>query len=130
MNNLKTTFLLVLLTLLMIFIGGAIGGRGGMTIAFIMAMGMNFVSYWFSDKIVLTMYGAKEISQNEAPELYSTVNNLAARADIPMPKIYIMENPTPNAFATGRNPEHAAVCFANATRRLVDEKQQLPVKVT
>jgi len=123
MNNLKTTFLLVLLTLLMIFIGGAIGGRGGMTIAFIMAMGMNFVSYWFSDKIVLTMYGAKEISQNEAPELYSTVNNLAARANIPMPKIYIMENPTPNAFATGRNPEHAAVAVTTGILGILNREE-------
>ncbi|MFI5304826.1 MAG: zinc metalloprotease HtpX [Nitrospiria bacterium] len=113
MNNLKTTFLLVLLTLLMIFIGGAIVGRGGMTIAFIMAMGMNLVSYWFSDKIVLAMYGAKEVSQGEAPELYNTVSYLATRANIPMPKVYIMENPTPNAFATGRNPEHAAVAVTS-----------------
>jgi heat shock protein HtpX len=123
MNNLKTTFLLVLLTLLMIFVGGAIGGRGGMTIAFIMALGMNFVSYWFSDKIVLAMYGAKEVTQSEAPELYSTVSYLASRAGIPMPKVYIMENPAPNAFATGRNPEHAAVAVTTGILGLLNRDE-------
>jgi heat shock protein HtpX len=109
MNNLKTTFLLVLLTLLLIFAGNLIGGRGGAMIAFVLAMGMNFISYWFSDKIVLAMYRAKEVTENEAPALYTTVRMLVMRANLPMPKVYIMENPTPNAFATGRNPEHAAV---------------------
>jgi heat shock protein HtpX len=123
MNNVKTTFLLVLLTLLMIFIGGAIGGRGGMQIAFIMALGMNFVSYWFSDKIVLAMYGAKEVTQSEAPELYSTVSYLAGRANIPMPKIYIMDNPTPNAFATGRNPEHAAVAVTTGILGILNREE-------
>jgi len=113
MNNLKTTFLLVLLTLLMIAIGGAIGGRGGMTIAFVMAMAMNLITYWFSDKIVLSMYGAKEVTQGEAPELYNIVSYLASRASIPMPKIYMIDNPTPNAFATGRNPDHAAVAVTS-----------------
>jgi heat shock protein HtpX len=109
MNNLKTTFLLVLLTLLLIFVGNLIGGRGGAMIAFVMAMGINFISYWFSDKIVLAMYRAKEVSESEAPALYTTVRMLVTRANLPMPRVYIMENPTPNAFATGRNPEHAAV---------------------
>ncbi|MBI1818971.1 MAG: zinc metalloprotease HtpX [Nitrospirae bacterium] len=109
MNNLKTTFLLVLLTLLLIFAGNLIGGRGGAMIAFVIAMGMNFISYWFSDKIVLAMYRAKEVTENEAPALYTAVRMLVTRANLPMPKVYIMENPTPNAFATGRNPEHAAV---------------------
>lgn len=107
----------------MVFIGGAIGGRGGMMVAFIMAMGMNFVSYWFSDKIVLAMYGAKEVTQSEAPELYSTVSYLATRAEIPMPKIYMMDNPTPNAFATGRNPEHAAVAVTSGILRILNREE-------
>ncbi|MHB8482511.1 MAG: zinc metalloprotease HtpX [Nitrospiria bacterium] len=123
MNNLKTTFLLVLLTLLLIFVGGAIGGRGGMMIAFVMAMGMNFVSYWFSDKIVLAMYGAKEVSQQEAPELYSTVNFLASRANIPMPRVYMIDNPTPNAFATGRNPQHAAVAVTSGILNVLNREE-------
>ena len=123
MNNLKTTFLLVFLTLLLIFVGGAIGGRGGMMIAFVMAMGMNFVSYWFSDKIVLAMYRAKEVSQNEAPELHNTVSMLASRAEIPMPRIYIIDNPTPNAFATGRNPQHAAVAVTTGILNVLNQEE-------
>ncbi|MBI1821930.1 MAG: zinc metalloprotease HtpX [Nitrospirae bacterium] len=123
MNNLKTTFLLVFLTLLLIFVGGAIGGRGGMMIAFVMAMGMNLISYWFSDKIVLAMYRAKEVSQNDAPELYNTVSMLASRAEIPMPRIYIIDNPTPNAFATGRNPQHAAVAVTTGILNVLNREE-------
>ncbi len=123
MNNLKTTFLLVFLTLLLIFVGGAIGGRGGMMIAFVMAMGMNFVSYWFSDKIVLAMYRAKEASQNDVPELYNTVSILASRAEIPMPRIYIIDNPTPNAFATGRNPQHAAIAVTTGILNVLNREE-------
>src|SRR5262245_22959863 len=103
MNILKTTFLMTLMTVLVMFIGKAIGGNQGMTIALAIAAVMNFFSYWFSDKIVLTMYGAKPVTETEAPELYSIVRNLATKGNIPMPKLYIIPTDTPNAFATGRN---------------------------
>ncbi|HEX5773320.1 MAG TPA: protease HtpX, partial [Geomobilimonas sp.] len=109
MNTLKTTFLMAMLTMLLVLAGGAIGGKGGMTFALIMAGVMNFVSYWFSDKIVLAMYGAKEVTESEQPEFYGLVRQLATQAAIPMPRVYIIPSETPNAFATGRNPEHAAV---------------------
>lgn len=119
MNGLKTTFLLALLTGLLIMAGGAIGGKAGMTIALVMAGVMNFVSYWFSDKIVLSMYGAKEVNEAEAPEFYSLVRELALQAQMPMPKVYIMPSETPNAFATGRNPEHAAVAATSGIMRIL-----------
>ena len=109
MNVLRTTVLLAALTALLLVIGGAIGGNQGLFIAFVFALLMNFASYWFSDKIVLSMYGAREVGLNEAPDLYRLVQRLAQRAGIPMPRVYIMENPQPNAFATGRNPENGAV---------------------
>ncbi|HEY6395623.1 MAG TPA: hypothetical protein VIX12_09410, partial [Candidatus Binataceae bacterium] len=106
---LKTTMLLGLMTGLLIAIGALLGGRGGIQIAFIIAVVMNFVSYWFSDKIVLRAYGAQELDASSAPELYSIVNELAHTAAIPMPRLYLIDTDTPNAFATGRNPHHAAV---------------------
>ncbi len=109
MNTLKTGMLLTVLTLLLIFIGRLIGGPGGMKVAFIIALVMNGVSYWFSDKIVLRMYKAKEVSQQESPQLYQMVTDLTQKANLPMPKVYIIPSQTPNAFATGRNPQHAAV---------------------
>src|SRR3990172_8141571 len=109
MNILKTTFLLTGLTLLLLFVGKAIGGNGGMMMALIMAGVMNLVSYWFSDKIVLKMYGAREVTEAEAPRLYRITNQLAMKAMLPMPKVYIIPGMSPNAFATGRNPQHAAV---------------------
>lgn len=109
MNNLKTVALLAALSALLILVGGALGGRGGMTIALVLAVGLNFFSYWFSDTIVLKMYRAIEVSEAEAPDLHRMVRELTTRAQMPMPKIYIIESPQPNAFATGRNPEHAAV---------------------
>ncbi len=109
MNTLKTVFLMTIMMLLFLFVGYLIGGRGGMTIAFFFSLAMNFGSYWFSDKVVLSMYRAKQVDYNTAPELYSVVQELAHSAGLPMPKIYLIEDETPNAFATGRNPEHAAV---------------------
>lgn len=123
MNALKTTFLMTLLTLLFLFVGKALGGQQGMQIAFVMAVGMNFFSYWFSDKLVLKMYGAKEVSPSEAPQLHSIVRNLVQKAQMPMPKVYVIENPTPNAFATGRNPSHAAVAVTTGILRILTTEE-------
>ncbi len=123
MNNIKTLFLLVILTLILIWAGAAMGGKQGMTIAFIFALGMNFFAYWFSDKIVLKMYRAKEVTESEAPGLYATVRRLAQKAEIPMPKVYIMEQEQPNAFATGRNPKHAAVAVTTGIMRILSQEE-------
>ncbi len=127
MNTLKTTFLMALLTMLLVLAGGAIGGRGGMTFALIMAGVMNFVSYWFSDKIVLAMYGAKEVTEAEQPEFYGLVRQLAAQAAIPMPRVYVIPSETPNAFATGRNPEHAAVAATAGIMRILNHEELMGV---
>lgn len=120
MNNIiKTTFLLSLLTILLVFMGGALGGRGGMAIAFLMAAAMNFGSYWFSDKIVLRMYKAQEITREIHPSFYGLIERLAGRAGLPMPKVYIIPDNSPNAFATGRNPDHAAVAATEGILRLL-----------
>jgi heat shock protein HtpX len=123
MNTLKTTFLMALLTVLLMLIGGAIGGRGGMATAFLLAGAMNFISYWFSDKIVLSMYGAKLIEEQDNPRFYGIVRQLAGRAGLPMPKIYIIQDDSPNAFATGRNPEHAAVAATTGIMRLLNDEE-------
>ncbi len=124
MNNaLKTTALLGLLTGLLILIGGYFGGTQGMGIAFVIAFLMNFGSYWFSDRIVLAMYGAQEATEAEAPELHRIVRGLAQRAHMPMPRIYIIPTETPNAFATGRNPEHAAVAATQGILRILNEEE-------
>jgi heat shock protein HtpX len=122
-NVLRTTVLLAALTALFLVIGAALGGNQGMVIAFIFALLMNFASYWFSDKIVLAMYGAREVSLQEAPELYRLVQRLAQRAGIPMPRVYTIPSDSPNAFATGRNPEHAAVAVTEGIMRLLDEQE-------
>ncbi len=109
MNAIKTVFLMALMMALFLLVGYAIGGNSGMTIAFIFSLAMNFGSYWFSDKIVLSMYRAKQITRAEAPKFYDMVERLAQNANLPMPKVYIINDPTPNAFATGRNPQNAAV---------------------
>lgn len=109
MNYLKTTVLLAALTAFLIFMGDAFGGRQGAVIALIFAGVMNIGSYWFSDKIVLRIYKAKEVIETDQPELFGIVRELAVRAGLPMPKVYVMPGDTPNAFATGRNPSHAAV---------------------
>lgn len=123
MNTLKTTFLMALLTVLLVLLGGMIGGRNGMTFAFVMAAGMNFFAYWFSDRMVLSMYGAREITEREDPRFYGLVRRLAQRAGLPMPKVYVIDSDTPNAFATGRNPEHAAVAATSGILRILTEDE-------
>jgi heat shock protein HtpX len=122
-NVLRTTVLLAALTALFLVIGGAIGGNQGMFVAFIFALLMNFASYWFSDKIVLTMYRAREVSPREAPELYRLVQRLAQHAGIPMPRVYIIPSDAPNAFATGRNPQHGALAVTEGILRLLNEEE-------
>jgi heat shock protein HtpX len=127
MNTLRTTFLMAMLTVLLVMAGGAIGGRHGMAFALVMAGVMNFVSYWFSDKIVLSMYGAQEVTEAEAPEFYGLVRQLAVQANIPMPKVYIIQSETPNAFATGRNPGHAAVAATSGIMRILTRDELMGV---
>jgi heat shock protein HtpX len=119
-STLKTAFLLGILTLAFVYIGSLIGGRSGMIIAFGLAVVMNFVSYWFSDKIVLKMYRAQEVTSEQAPRLYEMVRNMATQAQIPMPKVYIIPTANPNAFATGRNPDHAAVAVTEGITKLLE----------
>ena len=109
MNTIKTTILMALMMIVLVVLGGAVGGKGGALLMFFVSLGMNFFSYWFSDSIVLKMYGARPLTEREAPELYRLVAELAARAGLPMPKVCLIESQTPNAFATGRSPAHAAV---------------------
>ena len=122
-NTLKTGVLLVLLAVILMLIGGALGGRTGLMLALIFAVAINFVSYWYSDKIVLSLYGAQEVSEAEAPELYRTIRHLAQRANLPMPRVYVIASPAPNAFATGRNPQHAAVAVTEGTLRLLNQRE-------
>jgi heat shock protein HtpX len=122
-NWLKTTILMGGLTVLFIFIGGLFGGQQGMIIAFILALGLNFFSYWYSDKFVLKMYRAQEVSPSEIPELYQMVENVSQRAGIPMPKVYLIPNDSPNAFATGRNPQHAVVAVTKGLINLMNRDE-------
>jgi heat shock protein HtpX len=122
-NIFKTGILLAVLTAMLVLIGGAIGGQQGMVIAFVIALGMNFVSYWFSDKMVLAAYGAQPIDEAAAPRLYAIVHRLATRAGIPMPRVYLIPSETPNAFATGRNPQHAVVAVTEGIMRILDEEE-------
>ena len=123
MNRLRTTILLAALTALVFWIGQMFGGPNGAVIALVFAGVMNFFSYWFSDKIVLRMYGAQEISQNEDPELFDIVRELTVKDGLPMPRVYVIPEETPNAFATGRNPEHAAVAVTQGIRRILDRRE-------
>lgn len=123
MNVMKTVMLMILLTMLLVFGGAAIGGQRGMTYALMMAGVMNFVSYFFSDKIVLAMYRAKQVTESEAPMLYRIVRSLSQKAGMPMPKVYIIPDDSPNAFATGRNPNHAAVAATQGIMRLLSEEE-------
>jgi heat shock protein HtpX len=123
MNTTKTIVLMVGLTVLLIFVGGAFGGRQGMIYAFIFASVMNMVSYWFSDKIVLRMYSAREVTEAEAPVLWGVTQNLALKMNMPMPKVYIIPSDAPNAFATGRNPNHAAVAATEGILRLLTREE-------
>ncbi|HPD20389.1 MAG: zinc metalloprotease HtpX [Pseudomonadota bacterium] len=123
MNNLKTFLLMLVMTLILIGIGNILGGTQGMVIAFVLAAVMNFASYWFSDRIVLSMYRAKKIEEQDMPELYSTVRNLTQQASLPMPGLYLIDTPMPNAFATGRNPSHAAVAVTRGIVDLLDSRE-------
>lgn len=123
MNRTKTMLLMAALTSLVVFIGYALGGQTGLVLALLVAGAMNFASYWWSDKIVLRMYGAQEISERDAPELFRLVSDLTSRADMPMPKVYIIPEDTPNAFATGRNPQHAAVAVTKGLLRMLDRRE-------
>jgi heat shock protein HtpX len=122
-NIFKTGLLLAVLTAMLVLIGGAIGGQQGMVVAFVIALVMNFVSYWFSDKIVLAAYRAQPIDEASAPRLYAIVHRLATRAGVPMPRVYLIPSETPNAFATGRNPEHAVVAVTEGIMRILDEEE-------
>jgi len=122
-NFFKTAVLLAALTCLVVLIGGAIGGQRGMLLAFLLAAVMNFASYWFSDKIVLSMYGAQPVDERSAPDLYRIVRRLATRDGIPMPRVYVIPNDTPNAFATGRSPQHAAVAVTEGIMRMLDDNE-------
>jgi heat shock protein HtpX len=126
-NQLRTTFLLAVLTVLIVLIGQKLGGRQGMAIALIFAAGMNLVSYWFSDKIVLRMYRAKEVTAHQAPDLYNMVATLARNAGLPMPRVYVIPQETPNAFATGRNPDHAVVAVTEGLLRLMSRDELMGV---
>src|SRR5579864_9772758 len=119
----KTTFLLGALTGLLMLIGGLAGGRGGMELALLIAVAMNFFSYWFSDKMVLAAYGAKPIDAASAPEVFAIVQELALQAHIPMPRLYLIDSDTPNAFATGRNPNHAAVAVTRGIMRICSREE-------
>src|SRR5512139_506370 len=127
MNQFKTFSLMLVLTVLFVLVGSAIGGRSGAVTAFVLAALMNFGMYWFSDKIVLRMYGAQPVTQGEAPELYGIVAELTSKASLPLPKVYIMENDTPNAFATGRNPDHAAVAVTSGILRILSKQELMGV---
>ncbi|MCO6440919.1 MAG: zinc metalloprotease HtpX [Nitrococcus mobilis] len=127
MNTLRTTVLLASLTALLLIAGKALGGNGGMVVALVLAVVMNFGSYWFSDKLVLRMYRAQPVGPGTAPELYSVVEDLARRAKMPMPAVYIVESDTPNAFATGRNPEHAAVAATTGLLRIMNREELIGV---
>ena len=123
MNAAKTAALMTGLTVLLVLAGGAFGGRQWMVITFVMAIGMNAFSYWFSDKLVLKMYRAKEASEGDAPELYGVVRDLTTRANMPMPKVYVIPSEAPNAFATGRNPSHAAVAATEGVLKLLSREE-------
>jgi heat shock protein HtpX len=123
MNALKTVFLMTLMMMLFLLVGGLLGGRDGLMIAFIFSLVMNFFSYWFSDKIVLSMYGAREVTEREAPQLYRLVRKLTQNAGLPMPKVYVIDNPNPNAFATGRNPQNAAVAVTTGILRILNDDE-------
>ncbi|RZL08828.1 MAG: zinc metalloprotease HtpX [Rubrivivax sp.] len=122
-NMMKTAILMAAITALFMAIGGMIGGRTGMMLALVVAVGMNFFSYWFSDKLVLKMYNAREVDATSAPRFYAMVQELAQRAQLPMPKVYLIDENAPNAFATGRNPDNAAVAATTGIIRVLSERE-------
>jgi heat shock protein HtpX len=123
MNRIKSVMLLATLTALILWVGQALGGQSGLMLGLIFAAVMNFSAYWWSDQIVLRMYGAQEVSRAQVPELWSIVNELAQRAHLPMPRLYIIPEQAPNAFATGRNPEHAAVAVTAGLLDMMDRQE-------
>ena len=122
-NLMKTAILMAAITALFMLVGRWMGGQAGMMLALVVALGMNFFSYWFSDKIVLKMYNAREVDDSSAPQFVAMVRDLAQRANIPMPKVYLIDEDAPNAFATGRNPEHAAVAATTGIIRVLSERE-------
>ncbi len=122
-NLMKTAILMAAITALFMAIGGMIGGRSGMMLALVVALGMNFFSYWFSDTMVLKMYNAREVDAASAPRFYGMVQELAQRAQLPMPRVYLIDEAAPNAFATGRNPEHAAVAATTGILNVLSERE-------
>ncbi len=122
-NLFKTAVLMAAITALFMALGSMIGGRQGMMLAFVVALGMNFFSYWFSDKMVLRMYNAREVDASSAPQFYRMVQELAQRAELPMPRVYLIDEQAPNAFATGRDPEHAAVAATTGILRVLSERE-------
>lgn len=127
MNNVKTAILFVILTLMLIFIGYLIGGRTGVTYAFIFALVMNFGSYWLSDKIVLKLYRARKVDEHDNPRLYSIVRSAVQMSGLPMPRVYIVPSDSPNAFATGRNPQNAAVAVTGGILKILNDDELLGV---
>ena len=122
-NMTKTAILMAAITALFVYVGGALGGSEGMLMAFIMAIGMNFFSYWNSDKMVLSMFGAKQVDEQSFPVYYNIVRELSQKAGLPMPKVYLIDEDAPNAFATGRNPENAAVAATTGIMRILNENE-------
>ena len=123
MNNLKTALLLIALSALLVYVGSLFGGSNGAALALVFAIVMNVGMYWFSDRLVLRMYKAREVTEAEAPEFYGIVADLAQRAQLPMPKVYVIPSEAPNAFATGRNPRHAAVAVTEGIMRMLDREE-------
>src|ERR1700723_1015176 len=122
MNTFKTAFLLTALTLFLIFIGAYFGGENGMVVAFLVAVGMNFFSYFYSDKLALSMYRAQPVTREQLPRVYQIVERILPRMGLPMPRIYVIPTESPNAFATGRNPQHAAVAVTHGILRLLNDE--------
>ncbi|MCH8178746.1 MAG: zinc metalloprotease HtpX [Proteobacteria bacterium] len=122
-NMMKTAILMAAITALFMAIGSMLGGRAGMMLALVVALGMNFFSYWFSDQMVLKMYNAREVDETSAPRFHAMVRELAQRAQIPMPRVYLIDEAAPNAFATGRNPEHAAVAATTGILNVLSERE-------
>jgi heat shock protein HtpX len=123
MNTFKTAFLLTALTLFFIIVGGYFGGRNGMVLAFVVAVGMNFFSYFYSDKLALSMYRAQPVTREQLPRVYQIVERILPRMALPMPRIYVIPNESPNAFATGRNPKHAAVAVTEGILNLLNDEE-------
>jgi heat shock protein HtpX len=123
MNTAKTVFLMTLVMVIFLLAGQLLGGTQGMIYALVLSVAMNFISYWFSDKIVLAMYRAKEVPESDEPRLYAILRNLTTQAQLPMPRVFIIPNDTPNAFATGRNPNHASVAVTQGILKLLSEDE-------